>query len=200
MQSLSLTTNSPTPPRSTAHAPLHCATTILDSIPPVIWFIRRHMHNHRKGLSLSQFRTLARVDQQPSDSLSALAEHLGASLPTTSRIVAGLVIKGFLKRADSRLDRRQLSLLITPRGRSVLDSAWSSTRTQMESEIAHLTPQQRTTLADAMTIFRSLFGSVGLTERLSNGHRSTPAPRSAKNRPPQTNTPRALNSHALPED
>jgi multidrug efflux pump subunit AcrB/DNA-binding MarR family transcriptional regulator len=204
MQSLSQTINSPAVPPPD-HAPLHCATTILDSVPPVVWFIRRHMRSHRGGLSLSQFRALARVDHQPSASLSALAEHLGASLPTTSRIVAGLVANGLLTRADCRKDRRQLSLLITPRGRAVLDQAWSSTRASMESEIAHLTPQQRTTLADAMTIFRSVFGSVGLPQRIGAGPRSS---RPAKTRaapadpppapPSDPHAPLAQTTHSLP--
>jgi DNA-binding MarR family transcriptional regulator len=130
---------------------------------------------------MSQFRTLARVDQQPSASLSALAEHLGASLPTTSRIVGGLVDKGFLRRGDCREDRRQLALLITPRGRAVLDEAWSSTRRQMEAEIGKLTAQQRATLAEAMGIFRSLFGAVGLPERIGNGRAAEQTVAAAKN-------------------
>jgi DNA-binding MarR family transcriptional regulator len=67
---------------------------VLDALPPVIWFIRAKLRNHRKGVSLPQFRTLVMVDQQPLTCLSTLAEFLGASLSTASRIAGGLVDKG----------------------------------------------------------------------------------------------------------
>ena len=93
MQSLPLATN--------RHSAGDCATDLLDSVPPVIWFIRRQMRDHRHGLSLPQLRVLAKVHSQPTASLSAVAEHVGASLPTASRLVNGLVAKGLLARAGA---------------------------------------------------------------------------------------------------
>ena len=108
-----------------------CAAEVLDVLPPVFWFVRRHMRAYREGLSLPQFRSLVRINRQPSASLSSVAEHLGASLPTTSRIVAGLVDKGLITREGSRHDRRQLSLMITPRGKAMLNKATRATRRRL---------------------------------------------------------------------
>src|ERR1035437_9005187 len=135
MQSLS--------PTSKSHSATTCAHLVLDTVPPVIWFIRHHMRAHRKGLSLPQFRALAAVDRDPAVSLSTLADHLGSSLPTASRIVAGLVKKELLSRKGCRNDRRQLALAITPAGRAVLERAWGSTQFEMEKRLARVSIADR---------------------------------------------------------
>jgi len=134
------------------------------------------MPEHCKGLSLAHFRTLCHVNRYPATSLSALAEHLGSSLPTASRIVAGLVRRQLLARRGSRADRRCLALALTAAGRSVFDGAWSSTHRQMEAVLEKLSPQDRRTVAQAMNILRPLFGSAGLPNPLPQAPPSTGAP------------------------
>lgn len=114
---------------------------------------------------MPQFRTLVKADNQPQPSLSEVAEHLGASLPTASRIVAGLVTKGYLARRGCSNDRRQIELAITSRGRAVLDAAWEATQLQMESKLKTLRRAQHATLMEAMSIFREIFGSAHLRRR-----------------------------------
>ena len=167
----------------------------MDSVPPVIWFIRTQLRDRRHGLSLPQLRILAKVDCQPTASLSAVAEHIAASLPTASRIVNGLVQKGLLARRTDLQDRRQLALGITPRGRAVLDAAWSGVLASLQAETELLSSRERATIEKAMVILRSRFGSAGLREHLdrhhgdvrapdTNGSARRPARRSARLRPP----------------
>jgi len=143
-----------------------CATDILDAVPPVMWFIRCRMRRHRKGLSLPQFRTLARVDQRPSTCLSAVAEHLGSSLSGTSRIVAGLVDQGLLRRTECDRDRRQSALDITPRGRARLDTAYVAVRADLEIRFAQLPAVDRSKLIEATVVLRQIFGSMGMHDRI----------------------------------
>jgi DNA-binding MarR family transcriptional regulator len=150
-----------------------CAREVLDAVPPVIWFIRREMHAFRKGLSLAQFRTLALVQRQPAASLSAVAEHLGCSLPTASRLVQGLVDKELLGRQGCPGDRRQLALAITQHGEEVLTTAWGGTQDRLQSQIEKLSPEQRKAVAQAMRSLKTVFGAMGLGDFLdrssSNG-------------------------------
>ena len=111
---------------------------------------------------MPQFRAMVQIANDPSTSLSTVAEHLALSLPTTSRIVTGLVDKGFLKRGDCAADRRQCSLGITARGQSVLNSAWSAAQESMAEELERFTPMQRAAVADAMKSMKQIFGSLGL--------------------------------------
>jgi DNA-binding MarR family transcriptional regulator len=154
MQSLSVATK-----KSSAK---ECALELLDAAPPVVWHIRRVMQGHRSGLSVPQFRAMVMIANQPCISLSYVAENLALSLPTTSRIVTGLVNKGFLKRQPCADDRRQMSLGITSRGRSVLSGAWSAAQQSMADELEHFTPKQRASLVDAMQMVKKVFGSMGV--------------------------------------
>jgi len=142
-----------------------CAHEVVSAVPPIIWFIREQMRPHRKGLSLPQFRALTLVDRQPCASLSTVADRLGASLPTTSRLITGLVAKGFVTRKGCCDDRRQLELAITPRGREILDTAWAGIQTRMETEFDHLSDAQRKTIHEAMKILQTIFGSLELPNR-----------------------------------
>jgi DNA-binding MarR family transcriptional regulator len=137
-----------------------CARTVLSAVPAVNWFIRGRMRRHRKGLSLPQFRTLFLVEREPCASLSVVADFLGSSLPTASRIVSGLVSKGLIQRSGCSDDRRQLSLKITARGQSVLNRAVEMTHAELEAEVQRFTPEQRASISDAMETLKTVFGSL----------------------------------------
>ena|ERR1700722_2642422 len=139
-----------------------CAREVLDAVPPVIWFIRREMRSHRRGLSLPQFRALSLIQRQPSGTLSAVADHLGSSLPSASRLVQGLVEKGLLERTGCAKDRRQCALAITDVGEEVLNNAWAATQDRLSDELQKLSPSQRQTIADAMLSLKGIFGALGL--------------------------------------
>jgi DNA-binding MarR family transcriptional regulator len=141
---------------------MDCASEMLDAAPPMMWHIRRAMREQRRGLSMPQFRAMVMISNEPSSvSLSCVADHLALSLPTTSRIVSGLVEKGLLKRQGSATDRRQMSLEITGKGKEVLDKAWAAAQQSMAAELKRFTPQEWTALASSMRMLKQMFGSLG---------------------------------------
>jgi DNA-binding MarR family transcriptional regulator len=150
----------PLPATSIDASARECAAAILDSAPGLVWYVRRHMRRHRKGLSVPQFRALFKVHKQPDASLSCVAEHLGASLPTTSRIVANLVSKGFLARGQSNDDRRQIILALTPRGRAILDSARKASLQRIEAEFSRVDGQDRAAICRALEILSHFVSGV----------------------------------------
>jgi DNA-binding MarR family transcriptional regulator len=132
---------------------------MLDALPQVMWFIRREMRRHRtRGMSIPQFRTLVLIDDQPTVSLSAVAENLGASLPTASRIVSGLVSKGLITRETSLADRRQCSLQLSPTGRAALNEGRRATQERLAAELARLNERERGVVAEAMWRLGDVFG------------------------------------------
>lgn len=151
VQLLPLTTNSPV----SAEA---CASEILDALPPVMRVVRKHMRSHRAhGLSVPQFRVMAYLRTQPAAKLSMAAEFLGASMPTTSRIVSGLVRKGFVQRRQRSKDRRCVDLALTARGTSVIDKARRATRRQLAEELSGLDQAQLREILSGMQSLRALF-------------------------------------------
>jgi DNA-binding MarR family transcriptional regulator len=137
-----------------------CARALLDGLPPVMWFIRRRMRRHReRGLSVPAFRALFLLSRFPTASLSAVAEHIGSTLPSASRLVSGLVDKGFVTRQISPTDRRVASLVLTRRGAAVLAVAEVETQDEVAAELEGLTDGQRATIVDAMWLLRGVFGT-----------------------------------------
>ncbi len=134
-----------------------CAIKLLDAVPPMTWFIRGQMRRHRKGLSILQFRALYFVNANPSASLSQVAEHLGASLPSTSRLIGGLQSQDLLERSGSKDDRRLIELVTTPRGTAVMDSARSATLTCIDRRLANLDDRQRILIRNAMELLKTVF-------------------------------------------
>ena len=140
-------------------SPLACAKEMLDAMPQVMWFIRRHMRQHRtRGMSIPQFRTLVLLDAQPTASLSHVAENLGSSLPTASRIVSGLVSKGLVTRQTCAADRRQCELQLTGTGRAVLSAGRRATEDRLAAELGKLGDADRETIAGAMKMLQGIFG------------------------------------------
>lgn len=142
----------------TAVSTERCAAVLLDALPAVMWYVRRQMRSRRaKGLSVPQFRTLVLLRRFPAVTLSTVADHLGASLPTASRIVAGLVGKGLIARKACREDRRQVNLELTARGGNVLDAAMEGTRSMIAGRLAELPTGKLGTVTEAMGLLAAVF-------------------------------------------
>jgi DNA-binding MarR family transcriptional regulator len=132
---------------------------MLDAMPQVMWFIRRHMRRHRtRGMSIPQFRTLVLLDARPDACLSEVAENLGASLPTASRIVSGLVSKQLVERQTCATDRRHCELRLTPAGRAVLNAGRQATQEHLAGELAGLSAADRSVVTAAMGVLDRAFG------------------------------------------
>jgi DNA-binding MarR family transcriptional regulator len=135
-----------------------CARAMLDGLPPVMWFIRRYMRQQRtSGLSVPQFRALCLLARFPTASLSHVAEHLGSSQPSASRLITGLVARGLVTRKESPDDRRQVTLMLTAKGKSVQAISHRATQERLAEEIAHLPEAKRQTVIAAMEVLLDVF-------------------------------------------
>ncbi|HXG36316.1 MAG TPA: MarR family winged helix-turn-helix transcriptional regulator, partial [Dehalococcoidia bacterium] len=97
---------------------------IMETIPRITHYLRSEIRRHRgPGFSIPQFRTLFFLSRNQGASLSDVAAHIGLTLPSTSKLVDGLVERNMVVRETSLLDRRCLTLSLTPNGRRALASA-----------------------------------------------------------------------------
>jgi DNA-binding MarR family transcriptional regulator len=137
---------------------LECGRELLDVVPGVLRTIRVVMRGNRAtGLSVPQFRTLCFLRHYEGASLSAVAEHLDISLPAMSRMVNGLVIRGYVLRRASSGDRRHVSLTLSAKGKAAMGGTRGAAEKQLALELEKLTPQQRTMICEAMSAMRELF-------------------------------------------
>jgi len=147
-------------------SPDACAQEILEVVPIVMRTIRAEMRRHRTAdLSVPQFRTLAFIDRKADASLSDVADHIGLTLPSMSKIVEGLVVRKFVTRQTSATDRRRMTLALTARGLTALQASRDATRACLAEDLADLTERQRDTIAQAMEILRPVFTPQGETQK-----------------------------------
>lgn len=136
-----------------------CGQALLDYIPPVMWFIRRNIRSHQTaGLSVPQFRALCSIQYARCQSLSEVSINMGSCLPTTSRLVTGLVKKGLLKREEMAGDRRRQKLVLTAEGEEKLEASRSETRKALDAELAKLTEEQRERITESLKWLGDVFG------------------------------------------
>ena len=135
-----------------------CARQLLDTAPQVMRFIRAEMRSHRgHDLSVPQFRTLTFVNRNPEISLSHLADHLGLTLPSASKLVDGLVTQKIITRREAKEDRRRLTLALTKSGEDILHEARSATQNHLKDVLRELTADELSTIIRAMNLLQPLF-------------------------------------------
>jgi DNA-binding MarR family transcriptional regulator len=103
-------------------------------------------------ISITQMKTLHGLDECVDEvSVKDMAERLGLSLPGASRMVDGLLRRGWVERREDPDDRRMKRIGITAEGRKVIERIESARLAGLEDYAASLTPEQRTTLSSALS-------------------------------------------------
>jgi DNA-binding MarR family transcriptional regulator len=134
------------------------AHAVLDTVPLAMRAIRRELRSQRSSdLSVSQFRILAFLNNKQECSLSALAGHLGLTLPSTSKMVDGLVDRGLVTRQTCAADRRRIALALSEAGNSQLEAALSHTRARLAAQFSSLGSDECATLLAAMQTLSRIF-------------------------------------------
>ncbi len=135
------------------------AGQLMEVVPLVMRTIRSEMRSHRTpNLSVPQSRVLAHLDRQEGISLAALADFLGMTPPSASKLVQGLVARGLVVRQQSIRDRRQVRLGLTAAGQDRLELARRATLQRLAQMLVRLPLPERETLAEALRSLRVIFG------------------------------------------
>jgi DNA-binding MarR family transcriptional regulator len=130
----------------------------LEVVPMLMRQVRADFRSHRTpDLSVPQFRTLVFVNRNPGTALSPLAEHLGLTLPSTSKMVDLLVLRGYLDRQSSQRDRRKITLQITTQGKSILDASFQATQRKLQTLFEKLSQSEQESILASLQILRTLF-------------------------------------------
>lgn len=103
-------------------------------------------------VTMPQFRVLVMAAESPRN-LSAIAEDLDVHPSNATRLCDRLVKAGLLHRERAVDDRRQVLMTLTPRGRRLVDAAMRHRREHVARAMAHMTEEQRSALASALTVF-----------------------------------------------
>jgi MarR family transcriptional regulator for hemolysin len=137
--------------------PEECARELLETVPTIMQDIKTQMRSHRTpDLTIPQFRTLVYADRNPGTSLSDLADHLGLTLPSTSKLVDELLKRGLIVREEHPRDRRRQKLSQTNRGIEILDASQTATLAYFAQKLANTTAADRASIIQAMNTMRTV--------------------------------------------
>jgi len=117
------------------------------------------------ALTIPQFRALHFIQDHPGASLSATADFLGLTLPSTSKLVDQLVRRGMLARVDAPDDRRRMTLRNTLKGDALLKNAQALVRQHLAGMLNRLGTVE----------LAALHSTLGLLQERFPSHRSPPA-------------------------
>lgn len=142
---------------------LTCAHHIIDSLPRLTRLLSKDLRLHSSGLfTSSQFRVMVRLFREGSQCLSVLADFMGVSLPTMSKLIQGLESRGLVLRERDSDDRRRVLLGLTDSGVRAYASLLERTESHIVDWIGDLSPQQCEQVIDALVLLDGAFGSVVL--------------------------------------
>ena len=125
---------------------------------------RRTMPN----LSIPLLRSLRYLRDHPGSSLSELADALGLTMPSASKLVQRLVLNKVVERRNGK-DRRRLHLTLTEQGRVALALARLETAQQLEGSLESLSNQELTTVSAALSILGQVFSTLGSRDQSEVG-------------------------------
>src|SRR4051812_50206866 len=106
--------------------------------------------------SLVQLRALTVLDALGAATLMQLADGMGVTVSTASRLVDRLIAAGLVDRRPSEATRREISVTLTPHGRAVLQRYDDLRVDALTGRLAQLDPPRRTAAVDAL---RALSGT-----------------------------------------
>jgi DNA-binding MarR family transcriptional regulator len=131
------------------------AREILDVVPFAMRLIRKEMRSRRGAdLTVPQFRSLIFLQRHPGSALHQVAEHLGLTPPTVSKMIDGLAGRSLIERPESPADRRRVELRLTARGNSLVDRVRGETVAKFAERFETMPPADREKLISALELLR----------------------------------------------
>ena len=109
-------------------------------------------------ITLPQFRLLVVLHTRGSLKHAALAEHLGVTPSTASRMVDRLVAVEMVRRDASPNSRREIMVELTDEGRQVVRQVTARRRKEIAKIVARIPEDTRRGLVDALTAFTEAGG------------------------------------------
>jgi DNA-binding MarR family transcriptional regulator len=150
-------------PLQNASDSLTCAAAVIEGMLDVLLLMRETTargQGRKGGATLIQVRAMGVLRKRPGTTLSFLAGQLALTLSATSRLIEGLVAKGYVARDIPAHNRRTVSLHVTPAGMEVHAQAREEARRELARLLESLPPTRRAALTRSMGELRQALEAV----------------------------------------
>ncbi len=146
----------------------HAASEALDSVVDAVLsasrvlvaVAARSLADVAEEVTLTQYRTLVVLASRGPQSLAGLAEAVGVTPATATRMCDRLVRKDLIRRRTERDDRRQLRVALTVKGRSLVDAVTGRRRQEIARIMSDIPVEQQAVLVQALGRLASAAGEV----------------------------------------
>lgn len=135
-----------------------CARELLEVMPLVMQDLRRIMRGQSSpDLRVPELRSLAFLRLNPGSNLTDLAEYIGVSLPSMSKLVDTLTYRGYIDRRPDVADRRRICLDLTESGRKVLHAALEAVKSSFAGKLSQLGAEDLAAVSHGLQLLQQLF-------------------------------------------
>jgi len=135
-----------------------CARELLEVMPLVMQDLRRIMRGQSSpDLRVPELRSLAFLRLNPGSNLTDLAEYIGVSLPSMSKLVDTLTYRGYIDRRPDATDRRRICLDLTESGGKVLRAALEAVKSSFAGKLSQLGAEDLAAVSHGLQLLQQLF-------------------------------------------
>jgi DNA-binding MarR family transcriptional regulator len=131
-------------------------------VPRAMRQIRAVARSRAGGLSVPSFRSLVYLERHPGAGLTALAEHLGVTLPGASGMVGRLVAAGLVDRAVDPSERRRITIALTDAGRARVAASAAAVKSWWQDRLSGLSVSQAAVLREGLAVLDSVLADVAI--------------------------------------
>lgn len=136
--------------------PLDLAQQLISVLPPIMQQLRAQARVAIKGkLTLPQFRILANI-RTGINTVGGIADNIGVTQPTMSKMVDGLVLKGLIKRETHISDRRQINLTLTKKGDTLFLQSRQLVQMSLSQKFKSIPIEHRSELTAALNLIQTV--------------------------------------------
>jgi len=120
-------------------------------------FMRRSGRDFKRfmdetGLSFSQLNVLMRLYHGGNSGVSEIGEQMGVTSAAASQAIDRLVLQGLIERSEDPRDRRAKRLVLTPKGRRLIEKGFEVRSQWIENLMNALTPEQQSLTISVLTL------------------------------------------------
>ncbi len=143
-----------------SEAPDSVVDAVLSASRVLVAVAARSLADVAEEVTLTQYRTLVVLASRGPQNLAGLAEAVGVTPATATRMCDRLVRKDLIRRRTERDDRRQLRVALTVKGRSLVDAVTGRRRQEIARIMNEIPVEQQAVVVQALGRLASAAGEV----------------------------------------
>lgn len=131
---------------------------VLRASRAIVGIVAASLAGIEEVVTVPQLRVLVMVHTRGPLNLGAVAAGLAVNPSNASRTCDRLIHAGLLDRRESAVDRRNITLTLTPAGQRLVDKVIKRRREEIERVLRTMPPGERSAVGAAMAAFASAAG------------------------------------------